>query len=134
MSLEWNEQFSVGVGKFDTQHQQVFRLLNKLITEQTEVIDTETISEIIMEMIRYSELHLSSEEQYMREYSYPDYESHRQLHLFYKKKVAELSIDALNKDTRIPRKLASFMTEWWTGHILNVDMKYKNFFAAKGVK
>jgi hemerythrin len=134
MGLEWNDQYSVGVSKLDQQHQYIFRLLNKLTTEKTEAFDTETISELMMEMVRYSELHLNFEEQYMRQHGYPDYEPHRQLHLNYKKKVAELSIDALNKDTHIPQKLASFLTEWWTGHILNVDMKYKAFFAARGVE
>jgi hemerythrin len=132
--LQWNDRLSVGVSELDQQHKHVFELLKKLGTETGQNVDSETLSETMMAIMQLSERHVRLEEQYMQKYGYPEYESHHQEHLNFKRKIAELSLDVMNKDPAAPQKMFSFLAHYWKNHILNIDMKYKDFFAAKGVK
>jgi hemerythrin len=134
MNTLLDQAFCTGIRKIDQQHIKVINFLTKL-TEQDEIkLDSELLSEIMTELIRYSEDHLKTEEEYMRQYGYPDYESHKKLHSEYKRKVAEFSVGILDKNHSTPSEMISFLSHWWTNHIRNVDMKYKDFFANKGVR
>jgi hemerythrin len=134
MELQWNDCFSVGVSELDQQHKHVFELVRKLGTEAGQNADSETISETMMAIMQLSEQHLRLEEKYMQKYGYPEYESHHQEHLNFKRKIAELSLDVMNKDSAASQKMFSFLAHYWKNHILTIDMKYRDFFAAKEVK
>jgi len=53
--VQWSEKFSVGVRKFDQQHQQLIKLLNLLISTQgTTNTYSEMVSDTLMAMTRYA--------------------------------------------------------------------------------
>jgi hemerythrin len=43
-------------------------------------------------------------------------------------------LKAVEKNRNVPEELLSYLGEWWMGHILNEDMKYKSHFEEKGVR
>ena len=133
--VKWSREFSVGVEELDQQHQQLIKMLNRLLSPR-ETIDThsETISETLLAMTRYAQGHFKTEESLMEAYGYPDLQEQKQQHRAYRKKTVGLSMDTtLGVDT-VPETLLSYLYDWWIHHILDEDMKYKPFFAAKGVK
>ena len=83
----WNERFSVGVRKIDEQHKELIKMINKLIETKDTKVDSETISDILTKMTKYADYHFQTEEQYMIEYDYPDYSSHKEQHIEFKKKT-----------------------------------------------
>ena len=84
-------------------------------------------------MINYAVEHFKIEENLLKQHGYPDFLAHKQEHIEYLQKVSCLcEKEALYKST-VPDELLDYLIDWWTNHILNTDMKYKSFFAEKGV-
>jgi len=129
--LYWKDEYSVGVEKFDRQHRHLFEILNKLIVRSAESLDLKLASETLTEMLNYAKEHFRDEEELMREYGYPEIELHKEQHAYFIETTAELSVNALNKQSMVSHEIAEFLKLWWTTHILKVDMKYKDFFKAK---
>ena len=131
-TIQWSEEFSVGVEKLDQQHQQIIEMLNRLIsTPEARDANSETISDILTAMTRYSLEHFKTEENLMREHGYPGLEEHRQEHIAYRKKAIDFSTATSLGVESVPQILVAYLSEWWTHHILDEDMKYKPCFAEK---
>ena len=133
--VQWSEKFSVGVKELDQQHQQLIKMLNRLIsTRETTDTRSETISDILLAMTRYAQKHFKTEEDLMKAYGYPYLEEHKQEHRAYRKKTVDLSMATTFGIDAVPEILLAYLFDWWTHHILEQDMKYKPFFTEKGVK
>ena len=133
--IQWSEKFSVGVEELDQQHQQLVKMLNRLIAKR-ETIDThsETISDMLLAMTQYAKEHFKTEENLMKEYGYPGLEEQKQEHRTYRIKAVDFSTATILGIEAVPEILLAYLFEWWTHHILDEDMKYKQFFKEKGVK
>ncbi len=129
----WNEIFSVGVRKIDEQHKELIKMINKLIETKDTNVDSEMISDILTKMTKYADYHFQAEEQYMIEYDYPDYSTHKEQHIEFKKKTVAFCMDVMAYKETIPTEILSYLKSWLTNHILNSDMKYKSFFNEKGL-
>ena len=127
----WKKEYSVGVEKIDRQHRHLFEIINKLIDRSGSSGDSGLVSETLTEMLNYAKEHFTTEEELMQEYGYPEIESHKEQHIYFFKTTAELSINALNKQSMVSREIVEFLKLWLTLHILKCDMKYKEFFKAK---
>jgi hemerythrin-like metal-binding protein len=132
--IQWSEKFSVGVKALDEQHQQIIGMLNRLVsTPEAEDANSETVSEILTTMTRYSLEHFKTEEGLMKAHGYPDLVEHRQEHIAYRRKAIDFSTASSLGVESVPQILVTYLMDWWTHHILEEDMKYKSFFAEKGV-
>lgn len=110
-------------------------MLNRLIsTPEAKDTHSETISDILTAMTRYSLEHFKTEENLMREHGYPALEEHRQEHIAYRKKAIDFSTATTLGVESVPQILVTYLLDWWTHHILEEDMKYKPFFTKKGVR
>jgi hemerythrin len=127
--VQWSEKFSVGVEELDQQHQKLIKMLNRLISVR-ETTDTrsETISDILLAMTRYAQEH------FKRAHGYPGLEEQKQEHRAYRKKTVDLSTATTLGIDAVPEVLLAYLFDWWIHHIVDEDMKYKQFFAEKGVK
>ena len=133
--VQWTEKFSVGVKELDQQHQQLIKMLNRLIsTRETSDTHSETISDILLAMTRYAQGHFKTEENLMKTYGYPGLEKQKQQHRAFRKKTVDLSTATTLGIDAVPEALLAYLFDWLTHHILDEDMKYKPFFAEKGVK
>ncbi|GBD88232.1 bacteriohemerythrin [bacterium BMS3Abin03] len=130
----WDESFSVGIQEIDEQHKELVRMINKLIGREDISVDSETISDILNEMTQYAGYHFQTEEQYMIEYDYPDYLSHKKQHTEFKKKTVAFCLDTMSYKETIPKEILTYLKTWLVHHILKVDMKYKSFFKEKGLR
>jgi hemerythrin len=133
--IQWTERFSVGVEELNRQHQRLIQMINRLLSQQ-EPIDThsEAISDILLAMTSYAEEHFKTEEDLMQKYGYPGLEDQQRRHRAYRKKVVHLSVATMYGESSVPETLVAYLRDWWVEHILEEDMKYKAFFAVRGVK
>ncbi len=129
----WDQRFSVGVKKIDEQHQELVKIINCLVENEDATGHSEPIAEVLDRMTKYADYHFETEEALMLEYDYPAYESHRDDHTQFKMKTAEFCLDALRRKETLPDELLSYLRDWLTHHILEVDMKYKPYFYERGV-
>ena len=126
----WKDEYSVGVEKIDRQHRHLFEIINRLIDRFGSSVDSGPASETLTEMLNYAKEHFTTEEELMQEYGYPEIEPHKEQHIYFFKATAELSINALNKQSMVSSEIIEFLKLWVTLHILKVDMRYKEFFKA----
>ncbi|MEK9150304.1 MAG: bacteriohemerythrin [Candidatus Desantisbacteria bacterium] len=132
--IKWDDSFSVGVKKLDEQHRQIVGIINKLIDTTSVSVDSELISDTLTEMRQYASDHFETEEHLLTEYKYPDYKSHKDHHIEFRKNTAGFSVDTLQYKRTVPAEILTYLKEWWVNHILNTDMEYKAFFIERGVK
>ena len=124
----WNESYSVGVKELDEQHQQIIKMVNRLIKEKDIKVNSETISDVLTELTQYAEFHFEKEEEYMEKYDFPGYLAHKQLHKTFRLQVVTFAIETMADKKTIPDEVLEYLKSWWMNHILESDMEYKNYF------
>ena len=133
--VQWSEKFSVCVRELDQQHQQLIKMLNRLISTQGTInTHSETISDILMEMTRYAQVHFKAEERLMEIYGYPGLEKQKIQHRNFRKETVDFSTATYVGVDHIPEALLEYLVDWWVHHILEDDMAYRSFFKDKGVE
>lgn len=142
--LEWDPRFSVRIAEIDQQHKKLIGLINRLHESMQQAGDRDALetaieelsaqATVINEMVEYSSYHFSTEEKYMRQYMYPDYEKHKKEHEYFISKVRTLKSDFDGGQAILSSQIMEFLKKWLSDHILGMDKKYEPFFQAKGLK
>ncbi|MCX7680208.1 MAG: bacteriohemerythrin [Spirochaetes bacterium] len=131
--IEWNDSLSVGVEVFDKEHKQLVSLVNKLNSALAAGSAKKTMEDILQSLVRYTQIHFKHEEEYMLLYDYPEYTHHKKEHEDLTAQVLDFHERYRSGKVSFSLELMKFLKDWLTNHILGSDMKYKNFFSAKGV-
>ena len=142
--LEWDPRFSVRIAEIDQQHKKLIGLINRLHESmqqaggrdalETAIEELSAQATVINEMVEYSSYHFSTEEKYMRQYMYPDFEKHKKEHEYFINKVQTLKSDFDGGQAILSSQIMEFLKNWLSDHILGMDKKYEPFFQAKGLK
>lgn len=129
----WGPKFNVNVEIFNEQHKKLIAILNNLHSAMTDKSDRAALGRIILELIDYTKVHFSAEEEKMIEYEYPEYESHKKEHDAFVEKVRNFYNDFKAKKVTLSFEMAVFIKNWLMQHISNTDKKYGKFFNSKGI-
>ncbi len=132
--IPWKEQFKVGVEKIDEQHRHLLDIINQIIESIEKNSEWKTTATIIDSLINYAYNHFSTEERYMMESGYPELQEHVALHLEFIRKVFAMSEEVTLKGAVVQREMLSYVTSWYTNHVLGVDRKYMPYLEAKGIQ
>lgn len=128
--IEWSTRFSVSDSKIDTQHQQLFSIMNEIIEgmKSGKCDDRHFISEILNRLLEYTRNHFREEENRFNATSYPLKAEHIRAHKDFAKLVAEKIAD---KDKGIPclnaTGIANIAYNWLCQHILKFDKTYVDY-------
>ncbi len=131
-TLEWKEDYSVGVREIDEQHARLLQMINDLYVEIPEK-DQKGCFEHLNRLIKYAELHFSTEERLMEQYGYEELESHSMEHDSFTMKVFDLNRKLEQGEGDVYSELVMFVKEWYISHVLGVDKNYQPFFKEKGL-
>lgn len=132
--ITFNEKFSVRVREFDLQHKKLIDLINTLFDAMKVGKGNAVLQSVIKDLITYTGYHFSTEEKYMRQYAYPNQESHQAEHRKFVEKVTEFQKGFEGKKVTLSLEVMNFLKEWLTHHILEIDRAYSSFFNEKGLK
>lgn len=123
-SIEWIEDYSVGISSIDGEHMRLVQIINHL----NEAIRKEESKAVLVHtfdrLIEYAMEHFENEENLMRQHQYPEIEEHIKEHKKLMKTVMEL-----NKEKKyiFPANVSEFLNSWLIDHILTTDMKYREY-------
>lgn len=135
MSLfKWDERLSVGVSEFDAQHKELVGYVNKLNDAMMQGRGKNIVSEVLDELIKYTESHFRAEEIKMETYGYPEYARHKAEHTLLIEKVQAFKRDFEAYKTSLTLELMQFLRQWVMDHIMKTDKRYSAFFNEKGVR
>jgi hemerythrin-like metal-binding protein len=132
--IEWDDSYSVGVKALDIQHQRIVRLINVLIEAGAAEVNSELVSDTLTEMTQYAEDHFRIEEGLLASHDYPQLDEHREEHLEFRQRIAELALETMEGRPTVALELLAFLRELWHGHVLETDMLYKRFLNQRGVR
>lgn len=100
-----------------------------MIEKKDMSVNSKIIINTLNELSNYASYHFDTEEKYMIQHNYPDYEAHKKEHENYKINIAKLSFGAMNRDESVPLELLKFLVKWWLDHLLETDLKLKPIFS-----
>ena len=126
--------FQVGVEEFDNQHKKLFAIVNEVSQIVSEGKNKEAAGDVLARLMDYTVMHFRSEEEMMKEYGYPDYESHKKQHDFLAARVKELYRKFQTDGIAINEETLGFLIKWVLHHIAKVDKDYAPFLKSKGVR
>lgn len=126
--IEWTDDYSVGIERFDEEHRRLIGYINELHHGIENGLIFVEIKNIIEGLIDYTFYHFRNEENLMAEHSYNGYVGHKKEHNDLTLKVRSFQKKLEDRGEKIPLELISFLRTWLIHHILNTDMKYKRFF------
>lgn len=139
MYFEWREEYRTGIDAIDKQHSHLLEIGAKIfdLANTDDGYDHyDEIMEVLDELKDYTVYHFGYEEDLMERYGYERYEPHKFQHYFLTKKIEKFDkerYDIDEKQNEAVLKLAEFISDWVTNHILGEDMQYKDFFKSKGL-
>lgn len=132
-TINWKNEFSVGVKEMDEQHKKLLGMINRLIEEQHTLTDPKTIADLLTKMTDYAQVHFRAEEFLMAEYGYEQKSVQEKQHQgFIDKTISFYSATDLGPNV-LSVALLDYLGTWLVEHILQEDMKYKAFFRSKGL-
>lgn len=131
--LDWNENLSMYIPEIDVEHQHFIRLVNELNEAIIARLNKKKIKSRMRAILDDAAMHFAHEEAAFKEWGYPDAEQHAQKHaqiIFFLNEVME-GIDR----GRIEHgwlEAGLEMKQVLIQHILNDDMKYRDYHVAQG--
>lgn len=131
-SINWNDNYKIGIKSIDKQHKHFVGLLNTLY-EYIESRHTERIPEFIDELTSYADEHFKLEEEYFDKYNYEDADVHKAAHMELRLKIQELH-DKHDNPKELAFELLYFMEKWLLIHFRGMDKKYVETFKQHGLK
>lgn len=130
--FEWQPSYSVGVDLFDNSHKRLLDITNRFVAATMEHRPLEEVTNLLLDLVRYTRYHFRDEEELMKETGYDGYLEHRRRHdeltdrlLSYVGQYITGTLDLTS--------ISEFMMDWLITHILEEDMKYAEHFARVGV-
>ena len=122
--IDWDEKFSVGVDTMDIQHRVLFMIVNKFYNAYEYGANAAELSRIFDEVLDYTGMHFTLEEQLMRDKNYPDYEQHKALHVRLVDNANALAAEIRAGKPHAAKDALDFLKNWLEKHIMAVDVRY----------
>lgn len=132
--VSWTPELSVSVEEFDSQHQVLIGLIQKLYGAMENGEGDGVSTQIVKELIDYTDYHFAVEEENFRIYGYPDAEAHIAEHQTLLKKARELYQGLEQGRTVLSNEILDFLQDWVMNHIMKTDVKYAGFFKNRKIQ
>ena len=132
--LEWDDKYSVGISMIDEEHKKLIGLLNKVIYAKEHNGNPEELKEVLYGITMYAMIHFSEEENYMLEFNYPEYQTHRNEHIDFSNKTLAYCERIANRDSHFTNEVLEYLKRWLVNHIKVTDKKYIDCFKRNGLK
>ena len=128
----WDPTLETGNELVDSQHKQLFELINELHDAIVDGDALETQQSILDRLLAYAETHFLDEEKLMASVGYPGLAAQQEMHREYTFETNRLAEDARASEMVLPITLAVFLHEWLTKHIRIEDRKIGEYIRAQG--
>jgi hemerythrin len=133
--LEWNQKYSMEIGEIDTQHKQLFSIINRLSARRKLNPDLQDVVHVLEELSDYAKEHFKMEECLMQKTGYTAYVSHNLDHRRFIERIKEFK-KMLNGGNIVilTSKLAEFLKNWILDHLILTDHEFYAYIKEKKIK
>lgn len=121
VSLEWKDEYRIGVKSIDEQHQHLVEILAELKVAASEGKDRAELSEILNSLVENTILHFKHEEDLMSEHLYLNYLSHKRAHEGLLQQINDLLGKYKKGYLSMTGEILDFLTGWLKNHMVGTD-------------
>jgi len=132
--IEWDDKYCVGISIIDRYHKEFIDTINKAIIATENNDNPERVKEVLREMTNYILTHFKTEENYMIEFNYPEYQYHKEEHHNFAMKTIAYFDKVISGDYQIACDILEDLKSWLVNHIQVTDQKYIDCFIKNGLK
>ena len=131
--VKWDSSYSVKVKRCDEDHRKLFSLINDLHEAMLAGKGAEKVHQVVNELANYAKSHFAAEEAFMERTKYPALSSHRAEHQAFVKRVGQFQQDLQANKAGESLSVVTFLNEWLSHHIKQIDHRYSAHLNANGV-
>ncbi len=131
--FEWNDKYSVNISMIDEEHKELIRIMNEAIVAKQHHNDLEEISILLKKLTMYALKHFSTEETYMVECNYPEFQDHKKEHHDFSIKMIAYCNKVIEGEYQIASEIIEYLKQWLVNHIQVTDKKYVACFKENGL-
>jgi hemerythrin len=131
--VTWNNSYNVNIKTFDSQHKQLFDLINQLHDSMMVGKGKEVMGDVLKSLMSYTKTHFSEEERLLKLHKYPEYDRQVKEHEVFVQQIADLQKKHAAGNAAITLTTLNFLRDWLQTHINGDDKKYSSFLNTKGV-
>jgi len=134
----WLDEYSIGIAVLDVQHQQLFKLLDKVhaLVHLEPVQALKAFPDILDRLNEYVAYHLMTEETLMKKHLPADEDmvAHMTAHRIYWQRIVEFKERLARHDIEVVAALVAFLDHWWSDHVLGRDRVLGERLREKGLR
>jgi hemerythrin-like metal-binding protein len=122
--ITWTEEFITGIESIDDQHRQLVDLVNKFEEASRKGRGSRVMSDILNDLVGYTQEHFAHEERIMAESGFPATREHTARHRQLLQKVERFQYEFEKEGKRVTGEVRDLLRYWISSHILQDDMAY----------
>ncbi len=131
--IEWDDKYCVGISIIDEDHKKFIDTINKAIIVKENNEHPEGVKVVLMGMTNYVLTNFKTEETYMIEFNYPEYQYHKEEHHDFATKTIAYLDKVNNGNYQIANEILEYLKWWLINHIQDTDKKYVDCFKENGL-
>ena len=126
MLFVWDKSLEIGNDEIDSQHKEIFKRVNKLLSAMADGSGKETIGKLIAFLTEYVASHFSAEEALMRKHCYTDYLPHQMQHNLLTTDVLRIKqeFEGQGASSDLVIQIQKKVCNWLKSHISTEDKKF----------
>lgn len=129
--LSWSDQYLIGNSTIDSEHKELFRLINNFHTHWVEARQQQDIARVLNQLVQYAQLHFQHEEIIMEAAGYPRLVEHHGIHEAMIDTIFKLHQSYEDQSLRLEMDTMKFVKSWMVEHILENDYFFRDFLVHK---
>ncbi len=133
MEVAWNTRYDTGIKLIDEQHQELFRIVERLRRLVQEGAERTAVEALLEDLVACSERHFATEETYMERFAYPDLTQHVSEHATMLTSLNELLTKFQESHQAMALMVPTFMEGWLKHHISDGDFGFVTFLKARNL-
>lgn len=131
--ISCNKILTVGVQRFDEDHQQLVAIINQLHKAFKSGEGQDSIHQALQQLDSYTCYHFHAEEELLAQHGYPLLEEHQKAHQDILSRFTELQAEFHASPAAMQQNLMQFLLDWLISHTKTVDQKYGLFLNSRGI-
>ncbi len=122
--IRWSDNYNLGFDMIDNQHQEIFRLFDKVDEKLAKREYENMVSDIIVFLDEYIIYHFSQEEEFQEFIKYPQVEEHKNYHRKFREEFERYKQSLVGEGAPMNAiKGLNMLSDWLVEHILREDYK-----------
>jgi hemerythrin-like metal-binding protein len=131
--LTWNHACPIGVRAMDDQHGILMDAVNELRLAVVRGSGREQVSQLLEQLIEFTNMHFASEEQLMRRAGFPGLAAHCAAHSEILEQIRHTAQRVQHGEGLKMRPLLLNLRDWYIAHIEEMDREYGPWLNERGV-